>query len=979
MWRVLRWMMVVFLCCAAGGDAGVEPMDARLQEAQSALDEAWKLKGEGKYTEAIPKAEHALTLREAVLGGTHLKVADCLSDLGGLYWDLGKYARAEPLYQRALAIREQALGKHHPQIAGLLSELANLYRKQGLPGQAEPLLQRSLAILEQAPGEHQTDTAQTLNSLAVLYLEQGLYSRAEPLLQRALAIREQALGKHHTDTAQTLHGLASLYLGQRLYSQAEPLLQRALSIWEASLGKHHPNLTPTLDGLAFLYKSQGLYSRAEPLYQRSLAISEAALGKHHPRIAFTLSGLAVLYLEQGLHSRAEPLFQRALTIWEGTLGKDHYRVAGPLNHLANLYRDQGLYSRAAPLYERTLATLEATFGTHHPFLAQALNDFARLHLAQHRLTETLPLLTRAFSLSEQRLRREALGLSEARLDVFLQHLRAEEEHLYALLRAHPRNPSVQRMALSSVLLRKGRSVEELSNTSHTILRSLGPLDRGAFERLRSLRTQLAALSLQGPGPLAPGEYQQRLQRLADQSDALAADLAKRSAPLRALSALPPPEDIIGRVASSLPKDSALIEFVAYQDRPLVPKPGTPPSKLSSQLRYQALVLFPDSRILTADLGPAAPIDRAVSTLRDALVFRDAAYRTPAQTLYSLVFKPLRPLLGDTRRLFLAPDGQLALVPFAALHDGKAFLIDSFDISYLTSGKDLLPRPQDTPFSDSVVVLADPAFTTPAPSAATGALSPVLRSPALERFFSTLRADVVEHPWSPLPGTRREAEAIQRLLPQAQLFLGSDATKQRLLELPSPAVLHIATHGFFLEDASAPAGSRALGSTGPAASSPRPADPLLRSGLVLSGARSLAPSASGTASPRPDSALVTALELAGMDLWGTQLVVLSACDTGRGAIKLGQGVYGLRRSLVVAGAETLVMSLLKVNDDSTHQLMEHFYQHLVAGQGRAAALQRAMLSVRKVQPHPSSWAPFISLGSDAPLRSLAPKPQQPPAP
>ena len=980
MWRVLRWMMVACLCCAAGGDAGVEPTDARLLEAQSALDEARKLKREGKYADAIPKAEHALTLREAVLGGIHLEVADCLRVLGGLYWVLGEYARAEPPYQRALAIREQALGKHHPQVAGSLSELANLYRKQGLPSQAEPLLQRSLAILEQAPGEHPTDTAEALNSLAVLYLEQGLHSRAEPLLQRALVIREQALGKDHTDTATTLNSLASLYLGQRLYSQAEPLFQRALSIWEASLGKHHPSLTPTLDGLAFLYKSQGLYSRAEPLYQRSLAINEAALGKHHPRIAFTLSGLAVLYLEQGFYSRAKPLFQRALTLWEATLGKDHYRVAGPLNHLANIYRDQGLYSRAAPLYERTLATLEATFGRHHPFLAQALNDFARLHLAQHRLTDTLPLLTRAFSLSEQRLRREALSLSETRLDVFLQHLRADEEHLYALLRAHPRNPSVQRLALSSVLLRKGRSVEELTNTSHTILRSLGPRDLEAFERLRSLRTQLSALSLQGPGALAPGEYQQRLQQLADQSDALAADLARRSAPLRALSALPSPEDIIGRVAASLPKDSALIEVVVYQEQPLVPKPGTPASKRPSQLRYLALVLFPDSRILSADLGPAAPLDRAVSTLRDALAFRDAAYQKPAQALYSLVFKPLRPLLGSTRRLFLAPDGQLALVPFAALHDGKAFLIDSFDISYLTSGKDLLPRPQDTPSSDSVVVLADPAFTTPAPITSIGAPSPTLRSPALERFFSTLRADVMEHAWPPLPGTRREAEAIERLLPQAQLFLGADATKQRLLELPSPAVLHIATHGFFLEDASAPAGSRALGSVGgSAASTPRPADPLLRSGLVLSGARSLAPNASGTASPRPDSALVTALELAGLDLWGTQLVVLSACDTGRGDIKLGQGVYGLRRSLVVAGAETLVMSLWKVNDDSTHKLMEHFYQNLLAGQGRAAALQQAMLSVRQLQPHPSSWAPFISLGSDAPLRSLHPKPLQPPAP
>src|SRR5262249_8611899 len=156
----------------------------------------------------------------------------------------------------------------------------------------------------------------------------------------------------------------------------------------------------------------------------------------------------------------------------------------------------------------------------------------------------------------------------------------------------------------------------------------------------------------------------------------------------------------------------------------------------------------------------------------------------------------------------------------------------------------------------------------------------------------------------LPGTRQEAEAIQRLLPQAQVLLGADASKDRLLHLPTPGILHVATHGFFLEDPTGPVGSRGVGEGGATGSSlPRLPDPLLRSGLVLAGASS-----------ELSNSLVTALELAGLNLWGTQLVVLSACDTGRGDVKLGQGVYGLRRSFVVAGAETLVASLWKVDDE-----------------------------------------------------------------
>ena len=227
---------------------------------------------------------------------------------------------------------------------------------------------------------------------------------------------------------------------------------------------------------------------------------------------------------------------------------------------------------------------------------------------------------------------------------------------------------------------------------------------------------------------------------------------------------------------------------------------------------------------------------------------------------------------------------------------------------------------------------------------------------------------------PLPGTRQEAEALQRLLPQAQLFLGPGASKERLLHLEAPGILHIATHGFFLEDAAAPAGSRGVDSSGPLGGVTPvqpPPDPLLRSGLVLSGAGAPVAEAGDTPARHLDDSLVTALELAGLNLWGTELVVLSACDTGRGDVKLGQGVYGLRRAFVVAGAETLVMSLWKVNDETTRTLMESYYRNLLAGKGRVTALREAMLALRTQQPHPHFWAPFIAAGRDAPLRGLGP--------
>ncbi len=145
---------------------------------------------------------------------------------------------------------------------------------------------------------------------------------------------------------------------------------------------------------------------------------------------------------------------------------------------------------------------------------------------------------------------------------------------------------------------------------------------------------------------------------------------------------------------------------------------------------------------------------------------------------------------------------------------------------------------------------------------------------------------------------------------------------------------------------------------------RPEDPLLRSGLVLAGSHS---PENPPGSRRLEDSLVTALELAGLNLWGTQLVILSACDTGRGDVKRGEGVYGLRRALLVAGAETVVTSLWKVNDDATRQLMERYYRHLLAGHGRTRALLEAMRELRRKLPHPHYWAAFTALGSDAPLQ------------
>ncbi|NOK36619.1 CHAT domain-containing protein [Corallococcus exercitus] len=935
-----------------------------------------------QFSRATQLYERALAIRETVLGKNHPDVASSLDSIASLYLEQGQFAEAEPMYKRALDIREAALGGNHPDVASSLNNLARLYYYQDAHSRAEPLYERALSIRQSVLGENHPKVAVSLNALALIYAEHGLYDKAEILYERSLSILKSSSGKSHPRFPGILSNLARVYMRQGHFSRAERLYKEALLMQEASLGKAHPRVAQALNNLAACYSDQGMYGQAQVIHQRALAILESALGEHHPSVALVLGNLALDYAGRGLFKKAEPLYVRAISIEESVFGKNHYRVAVDLRNLALLYASQGQLARARSILQRSLGIVEAALGEQHPEMAISFKALARFELSSNHPDAAIPILEKMTAISERRLRSEALALSESRLTSLVQLFQSESQYVYHFLGVYPGDSRLLRLALANALLTKGRSVEEVASISRIVYRSLDPKDHDAFERLRGLRTQLSQLSLAGPRSFSPSDYHQRLKELAEQGDALEADLARRSAPLRAMAALPPPEEIVERVAAALPSDGALVEFVVYAPPLIAP----PQQQVPPKYRYLALILQPGGQIHSVDLGSMDSIDRAAFDLRESLYRRDESYQRHAQRMYSLVFQPLLPFLGNARRVFLAPDGQLGLIPFDALHDGSRFLIDAFDFTYLTSGKELLPRGRDLPLGRSVVVVADPAVgvSQPTPLALpVDVMSGGQRAPALEHFFSSVRTSSMQRIWAPLPGARREAEFIHKLFPQAQVFLGPEATKQKLLQVAAPGVLHVATHGFFLEDAVTPSDSRSLGHVGTIGGEgpdQGPSDPLLRSGLVLTGARAPpAPNATPADRSQVESFLVTALELAGLDLWGTQLVVLSACDTGRGDVKLGQGIYGLRRALITAGAETVVMSLWKVNDDSTSFLMEDYYRHLLAGEGKTEALRNAVRSLRKTRPHPYYWAPFIASGQDTPLQLLPSGPQFPQLP
>jgi CHAT domain-containing protein len=339
--------------------------------------------------------------------------------------------------------------------------------------------------------------------------------------------------------------------------------------------------------------------------------------------------------------------------------------------------------------------------------------------------------------------------------------------------------------------------------------------------------------------------------------------------------------------------------------------------------------------------------------------RPEAVAAVTDTIQALVFDPIAPYLQDTQHLLISPDGQLNLLPFEALQPevGGDYLVQRYQISYLTSGRDLLKLGDIEPSRNPDVILANPDYHT---ADDTFQLAQAGNRSGDENRRST---ELSQLQVGPLPGTAAEAEAIQPLLSNAIPLLGDEATENALKQVQAPRILHIATHGFFLADVARPSpeANRGLGVVAADGSLPQPTgvpveNPLLRSGLALAGFN--------TRSSGREDGVFTALEAAQLNLLGTQLVVLSACETGLGDVANGEGVYGLRRAFALAGAETQLMSLWQVSDFGTQSLMTRYYKKLMAGMGRSEALrevQLAMIEEGGQYSHPYFWAAFVLAG------------------
>ncbi len=964
-----------------------------LIEAQRLNQEVMKLHREGKYNQAIPLAKRALLIREKLLGSEHPDVATSLNSLAQLYQAQGNYSKAEPMLKRSLAIREKVLGSEHPYVAASITNLAAIYRLQGSYSKAEPMLKRSLAIFEKVLGSEHPNVATTLTYLASLYESQGNYTSAEPLYLRSLAIYEKVLGSEHPHVATTLNNLAGLYRLQGNYQKAEGLFLRSLAIREKVLGSEHPEVAISLNNLAGLYNLQSSYTKAESFYHRSLAIYEKVLGSEHLYVATSLNDLGLLYRSQGSYSKAEQLLKRSLAIYEKLLGAWHPHVATSLTSLAFVYRSQGNYSKAESLYLRSLAISEKVLGSEHPHLATRLNNLAELYHAQGNYASSEPLYLRSLAIKEK-----VLGSTHPEIPTNLNNLaifywvkgdinrttdflsravEIEEKNLqliYAVgseqrkqkyaqtfntstyttvslaLQQSAKNPARSKLALTTILRRKGRVLDAMTDTVQILRAQIAdnPEIKQLFDDWLDVQQELSTIVYSGSGTQKIAVYQNRIELLLAEKERLEEIVSAKSAEFR--KEIQPVES--SAIQAQIPTDAALVEIVQYD--PFLLK-GKKDSKMWGKARYAAVVLRSKGEPNWVDLGDAATIDKSVASFRKLLqsrVIRKKPMSKIARALYEQVMAPIRPLLGDARHLLLSPDGQLNLIPFEALKDeNNKYLVERYAFSYLTTGRDLLHLDIKAKQLSKPVMFADIDYEGQNTTLTAKNRGSQQQQRSID--FENLNYDS-------LPGTSAEGKAIQKIFPSMNMILGKKATETTLKQLKTPQILHLATHGFFLPDQKIKSTENDLNKQENKPVILNLENPLLRSGLALAGFNNR----QNKQNNYIEDGVLTALEVAGLNLRGTQLVVLSACETGLGEVKTGDGVYGLRRALVIAGSQSQLLSLWQVSDDGTKDLMVKYYDNLKAGKGRHEALREVQLELidHPKYKYPYYWASFIPSGN-----------------
>lgn len=925
-------------------------------------------KSMGNYKDAEKMCLQAIEIFRKILGENHPYLANCMTVLGGIYLSMGNYIAAEPLYIQAKEIWRTSLGEKHPYFSTGLNNLADLYEYMGHYNKSEQLIRQSLEISRITRGEKHPAYATTLMNLAGLLKEKGDYKASIKLYQQCIEIQYISIGKKHPDLAISLMNLSNLYRLIGDYDSAITLIQQALEIWRAKFGDEHPEIAIGMSNLAGMYIDLGDYELAEYLMLKTKEIL-SNVSENHPHLASILNNLATLYFDKGNFADAEQMFLQALEIIHNSIGEENPHSANILMNLALLNKEEEDYLSSEKLYRRVIEIIQNTHGKNHPSLSTAYNNLACLYAITNREVEALALMQKA-AIIDDKLISQIFSIGSERQRMAYLHKTQLNFNLYLSLisRFFSNSPLAIQDAMDLILRRKAIGLEALAAKRDSILSGKYPHLRDKFNKFNILKMQIARKTIEKPGPEGIKYHNDLLIQWNKQKEKLELELVHQIPEMNLEQKVQTAN--LHAVFKNLPIHYTLIEFIKFDLIDFRVNPRNEKSKWKRP-HYLAFILSEGNpnNVHMIDIGDADTIDLLISEFRGTITSEGQSKSIEIKMenlgvkLREIIFDKLLEFIGECTHFLIAPDGNLSIIPFEILplKNGER-LIDKYNISYLTVGRDVLRF--NTEFmiqAQKPIIIADPEFNLIKIGEKFGDTDKKIL-----QNRQSLDFDLSKIFFPKLPGTRIEGKKIGDKI-GVEPWFDENALEGRLKNRSSPSILHIATHGFFIPDQQIDLNNELQSKdfyTIEDIVLSRIENPLIRSGLALAGANNGINNAE--LPPEAEDGILTAEDVSGLDLFSTDLVVLSACDTGLGVVSIGEGVMGLRRTFMLAGTKTLIMSLWKISDQKTPELMEEFYDRILSGQSRAKALREAQLTLKKKYPHPKYWGAFICLGNPSPL-------------
>ena len=742
-----------------------------------------------------------------------------------------------------------------------------------------------------------SQTWQELTEKGVQAYQAGNYKEAISYLEKALKQVEKEFGKNNEDYATFCLILASLYKSQGRYAEAEPLYKEAKEIYAKVLGKEHPDYALSCNNLADLYDEQGRYAEAEPLYKEALAIRAKVLGKEHPDYALSCNNLAGLYKDQGRYAEAEPLYKEAKEIFGKVLGKEHPNYATSCNNLAVLYESQKRYAEAEPLYKEASQTLIAN------------------------------------------IRRNFIGLSEKEKEQYLATFKNDFE-LYFSFALKAQKPQLYGWLLENTMITKGLLFFSTTQLRRTLENSK---DQQLQTQYQNWLEKRRAISKAYELTIAQRKEKNiNLEALEKEANELEKQLSATLSAKGIQAELTPTPRSWKEIQQKLKENEALIEMVRvrYYDK-----------KWTDSVLYVALIvkknnINPD--IVVLPHGNKIE-NEYIQFYRDAIIH----FKTDNQS-YKVFFSPFEPFLQNIKKIYFSGDGVYHQLNLETLFDSSSqkYLIEKLDIQLISTARDFLrfgkKELQQTTQNYHLYLMGFPDYG--------GKNLPANKAKNSERSFDPIASQIQRYfnasSIAPLPGTQKEVETISKIAEKSKwkvtLKLEEQASEEELKKVQGVRIVHIATHGFFLETKKTDSEKEKSYE-----------NPLMRSGLLLANCEL---SINGQSTGSKENGILTAKEAMELDLRGTDLVVLSACETGLGEIQSGEGVFGLQRAFQEAGAGSVIMSLWQVDDAATQELMSLFYEnYLVKNQSKRLAFKNAQQALRLQYPEPIFWGAFVMVG------------------